>query len=371
MTKLLKTKGLYLIGVMFLCCGFNSYAQCNGHPSLCDKKYNEVAYLTTHNAYSSAEDGFSLPNHNYNIATQLNDGVRAFMIDVYDLLGTTTVYHGSAVLGSEPLQTYLDDIKSFMDNNPNEIITLILECYVTANDIQDELQQSGLGNYIYTHNTNEWPTLQTMIDNDTRFVLFSDEDDANSSQGWYHYMWNYMVETHYSASDTSDFSCDFNRGDAANDLFIFNHFLTHSVTGTGVESKSMICNSNPYFINRVRSCEQEKNKFPNFLTVDFYELGNCFDVVDELNGVMSSTQQTTKPKLRIYPNPFKNRISITIPNADNSYQLNIINLKGQQVLKRKGRGSIINIPRGKLAKGQYIINIQTPEYNFKERVSIQ
>ena len=134
----------------------------------------------------------------------------------------------------------------------------------------------------------------------------------------------------------------------------------------GIEIKSF-----SIFFNEPEKLFQVAFSSNNFLTVDFYELGNCFDVVDELNGVMSSTQQSTKPKLRIYPNPFKNRISITIPNADNSYRLNIINLKGQQVLKRKGRGSIINIPRGKLAKGQYIINIQTPEYNFKERVSIQ
>ena len=99
------------------------------------------------------------------------------MIDVYDLLGTPTAYHSVFALGTIPLSDIFNDIKTFLDNNPNEIITIILECYVTANDIEDVVNQSGLSNYLYTHNS-VWPTLQNMIDNDNRLVIFSDVDDA-------------------------------------------------------------------------------------------------------------------------------------------------------------------------------------------------
>tara|TARA_Y100000385_G_scaffold241505_1_gene257948 strand:- start:357 stop:590 length:234 start_codon:yes stop_codon:yes gene_type:complete len=51
-----------------------SYAQCNGSMDLCSKQYNEVAYLTTHNAFNSDEDGLFFPNQTHNIASQLNDG---------------------------------------------------------------------------------------------------------------------------------------------------------------------------------------------------------------------------------------------------------------------------------------------------------
>ena len=74
---------LYLLSIFFFGCVAKSNSQCNGYESLCIKKYNEVAYLTTHNAYSSFEDGFYLPNQNLNITSQLNQGVRAFMLDVY------------------------------------------------------------------------------------------------------------------------------------------------------------------------------------------------------------------------------------------------------------------------------------------------
>ena len=265
-----------------------SYAQCNGSADLCSKQYNEVAYLTTHNAFNSDEDGLLFPNQTYSIASQLHDGVRGLMIDVYNHFGTPTAYHSIFALGTIPLSDIFNDIKTFLDNNPNEIVTIILECYVTANDIEDEINQSGLSSYLYAHNTT-WPTLQNMIDNNNRLVVFSDLDDASSSQNWYHYVWDYAVETHYSVNTINDFTCDFNRGDPLNDLFIFNHFVTDATLGYGLYNESNDVNANPFFINRALNCQTQTNKFPNFVTVDYYELGDGLAVVDQLNGVTSTS----------------------------------------------------------------------------------
>ena len=267
-----------------------SHAQCNGSLDLCSKQYNEVAYLTTHNAFNTDEDGLLFPNQTYNIASQLNDGVRGLMIDVYYHFGTPTAYHSVFMLGTIPLSDIFDDIKTFLDNNPNEVVTIILECYVTANDIENEINQSGLSSYLYTHNNSiGWPTLQNMIDNDNRLIIFTDEDDASSSQNWYHYVWDYAVETHYSVGNINDFTCDFNRGDPLNDLFIFNHFVTDANLGYGLYTESNDVNSNPFFITRALDCQTQTNKFPNFVTVDYYELGDGLAVVDQLNGVTSTS----------------------------------------------------------------------------------
>ena len=274
-----------------------SYAQCNGSIDLCSKQYKEVAYLTTHNAFNSDEDGLLFPNQSYNIASQLNDGVRGLMIDVYNHLGTPTAYHSVFMLGTIPLSNIFNDIKTFLDNNPNEVVTIILECYVTANEIESEINQSGLTNYLYTHNNSiVWPTLQNMIDNDSRLVIFTDEDDASSSQNWYHHVWDYAVETHYSVGTINDFTCYFNRGDSVNDLFIFNHFVTNANLGYGMYNESNGVNANPFFINRALECQSQTNKFPNFLTVDYYELGDGLAVVNQLNGITTSAINTTEQK---------------------------------------------------------------------------
>ena len=295
-------KSIYILFVLQLIT-IISYAQCNGSIDLCSKQYNEVAYLTTHNAFNSDEDGLLFPNQTHNIASQLNDDVRALMIDVYDHFGTPTAYHSVFMLGTIPLSDIFNDIKTFLDNNPNEVVTIILECYVTANDIEDEINQSGLSSYLYTHNNSiGWPTLQNMIDNNNRLVIFSDVDDAGSSQNWYHYVWNYAVETHYSVGTINDFTCDFNRGNPSNDLFIFNHFVTDANLGYGLYTESNDVNANPFFINRALDCQTQTNKFPNFVTVDYYELGDGLDVVDELNGVTSTSSiniSNSKPERKL------------------------------------------------------------------------
>ena len=59
------------------------------------------------------------------------------MLDVYDSGGTPMVYHGSAILGSNPLIDYLNQINQFLSDNPNEIVTIIFECYTDANSIEN------------------------------------------------------------------------------------------------------------------------------------------------------------------------------------------------------------------------------------------
>ena len=259
---------------------FNFYGQCNGSYDLCNKRYNEVAYLTTHNAFNSKQDRYLFPNQKTNITEQLNNGVRGLMIDVYEDNESIVVYHAYKFLGSQPLSVYLNDIKYFLDNNPNEILTIILETYTSSNAIENEISKVGLLEYLHTQDVNSlWPKLQMMIDSNKRLVILSDKNDANENQSWYHYMWDFAVENKYG-----QINCEFNRGNPENSLFIFNHFIT-SLTGNKDNANKV--NSFKYFMNHITKCKDLKNKFPNFITVDFYEIGESLDVVSKLNTIES------------------------------------------------------------------------------------
>ena len=308
-----------------------SFSQCNGEFSLCQKRYDEVAYLTTHNAFNSSQGGFTFPNHNFDIEQQLNDGVRALMIDVYNLFGNAVVYHGTSILGTSPLQDELEKIKNFLDLNPNEVVTVILECYVDANTIESELTSVGLINDLYTHTIGtSWPTLEELINMNKRCLIFSDENDAGTIQGWYHYMWDHMVETHFSVNSINDFTCDYNRGDPQNDLFILNHFITNAV-GVGVESEAEIANSNPFFLNRALQCQTSSGKLPNFVTVDFYELGDSKLVVDQLNGVAPLTLGETiqQNSLKITPTITERYSELICDESD--FELRFLTYSGRDV----------------------------------------
>src|SRR4051795_4375602 len=57
---------------------------CNGHAELCGRTLPEVALLATHNSMSVPLPGWFSAEQDHPIARQLEDGVRALLIDTYD-----------------------------------------------------------------------------------------------------------------------------------------------------------------------------------------------------------------------------------------------------------------------------------------------
>jgi len=343
---------------------FTVFAQCNGHQSLCSKRYNEVAYLTTHNAYNSDEDGFNLPNHTYGITRQLNDGVRALMLDVHDEGGEATVYHGFTWLGTTTLESNFNEIKAFLDANPNEVVTLLFETYISANMMEQELTQVGLLPMLHVQELGEpWPTLQEMINSGKRLVFFSDHNNGQSGQDWYHYMWSYAVETDFENNALSDFDCEFNRGNPTNDLFILNHFATDPTVGTGRTDFAEQANEFNYFYARARQCESEVGKFPNFPTVDFYELGNSLEVVDSLNEIPATLGiggKMSESAVSVFPNPGNGEFNLTWNNPIKAL-VRVFNSSGELVLESQSSGTSFQLNLVEFSEGDYHAVIQTAD----------
>ena len=177
-----------------------------------------------------------------------------------------------------------------------------------------------------------------------------------------------MVETHYSNNDITDFSCDFNRGDSINDLFILNHFVTNSVLGTGMETESEEANSNPFFINRALQCWQEKSKFPNFVTVDFVELGDAKLVVDQLNGIepLSIAESHFERNFSVSPNPTEGWVSVS-SEKHSLDDLHIVSLTGKdvtnQVFASQVNSNLWSLNCDSLQSGVYLL--QSGLYSVK------
>lgn len=256
--------------------------RCNGRAQLCDRSYEAVAYATAHNAMSNGEAGWSLPNQNFGITRQLNDGVRGLMLDTYEEEGQLLLCHSLCGLGSQPLVDGLGEIKAFLDTHPQEVVSIIFESYISHAQYASAFDAADLTPLAYAHDAGElWPTLQELIDAGTPLVVFQDValDDAYP---WLMNIWDHAWETHYSWQTPEDFNCNPNRGNPANTLFILNHFLTQTV---GMASFAQMVNFNPLFIERAEQCQQEGGQLPNFVTVDFYDIGDVFEVVDTLNGL--------------------------------------------------------------------------------------
>ena len=134
-----------------LCCLFvqGASAQCNGYPELCSKRFDEVAYAMTHNAFNAGNEGFALGNQTFGLTRQLQDGVRGLMLDIYESGREVVVYHGFSFLGSSPLADNLAEIKDFLDDHPTEIVSIIFESYVSSTALENELTTAGLSDYLH------------------------------------------------------------------------------------------------------------------------------------------------------------------------------------------------------------------------------
>lgn len=100
-------------------------AACNGQDALCSRPYSNVTFVGSHD---SAFVG-PLPTQNQllSVGDQLGLGVRFLQAQTHDLDGTIEMCHTSCIeLDAGTLTDYLKPIKTFMDANPNEVVTLLL-----------------------------------------------------------------------------------------------------------------------------------------------------------------------------------------------------------------------------------------------------
>ncbi|MBR56869.1 MAG: hypothetical protein CMH54_02300 [Myxococcales bacterium] len=278
---------------------------CLGSPAYCDRPYNEFTQVCTHNAMASEAYEFFLPwpNQIFSIPQQLDDGVRCLMIDTYESEGELLACHGLCALGSTPLVPLLEDISDWLEEHPDEIVTLIIEAHIDEDLTRVALQEAGLmaagdvSDIIYFHDGppgTPWPTLGAIIDSGRRLVVFSDEGGI---EGGWHLDWRaYGWETPFGEIDSS---CEPGRGtpgETENQVFVFNHYSLCDFGGC--EEKSLENNSFEPFFTRAKGCwatDELKNphgQIPTFLVVDHYHVPNpgtqterpdVFDVADALN----------------------------------------------------------------------------------------
>jgi len=260
---------------------------CNGHPELCERRYDEVAVVMTHNAMSSEEEGFISPNQNRRLWRQLEDGAPGFMLDVHLARdGSVVLCHGLCALGQRPLADGLRDLRVFLDCHPHEVLTIIFESNVSEAQVAEGFTASGLDRYVYTPEGPPgagvaWPTLREMIAGNERVVVFT--ADRDRTLPWHLYTYDWAWENPYAATTPEELSCAEDRGSRDRSLWVFNHFLTAPLASPALADS---INHDPFFSERVDGCRMVAGgDLPNFVTVDFYDLGDVIAVVDALNGV--------------------------------------------------------------------------------------
>ncbi len=291
---------------------------CNGHPELCHRPVNEVVFATTHNAMSITEFGWLWPMHDGTVTDQLEAGVRALLVDTHyvddteseaeflaslrpdervvaekaiaafpdqDLIGAL-LCHGSCRLGATLLADTLEEVRIFLENNPREVVVVVIQDEITAEDTVRVFSLSGLVPYIYTHQAGDpWPTLAQMIADGRRLIVMAENEGPPPD--WYTNAWEVTEETPYTFVFKEDFSCEPNRGGTGKPFFMLNHWIQR---GAPNRADAAVVNDHDFLLGRAQQCAEARGKVPNFIAVNFYRQGDLMHVVDILNGVGPSVK---------------------------------------------------------------------------------
>jgi len=261
---------------------------CNRMAELCERRLDQVAFVTTHNAMANTADGYAdgVSNQHQTVAEQLEMGVRAFMLDTHYVVdgdpasgSEVLLCHGSCLFGQRKLSDTLTDMRDFLETNPDEVIAIIFESYVSAEHTKASFDTAGVTDMLLDPSPDEpLPTLAEMIDSGRRMVVLTDRDGGGFPG--YLPVWDWAWDNDWDNKAVADLNCDVNRGSGSNSLFIMNHFLTNPLASEDLASQ---INFNPFFNEQAFRCQTERDHRPNFVTVDFFDIGDVFDVVRDLN----------------------------------------------------------------------------------------
>ncbi|KAL8845696.1 MAG: hypothetical protein Q9198_011367, partial [Flavoplaca austrocitrina] len=172
-----------LLASLFLLTISTIHAQqtCNGHASLCTRKYSNITFIGAHN---SAFVGDSpADNQGISVTAQLDSGIRFLQSQAHtNSFKTLSLCHTSCFLNDAgPLTEFLGTVKSWMDAHPAEVVSLLLGNGDRTDIVRygEAFKSSGLDKMAYIPAShplafNAWPTLGEMIDAGRRLVVFMD-----------------------------------------------------------------------------------------------------------------------------------------------------------------------------------------------------
>lgn len=98
-----------------------------------------------------------------------------------------------------PAINTLKEVEAFLNQNPTEIVTIIIEDYVHApRGLTKVFAQAGLDKYWFPvskmpRKGEDWPIVNDMIKENHRLLVFTSDSSKEASEG-IAYQWRYMVE---------------------------------------------------------------------------------------------------------------------------------------------------------------------------------
>ncbi|KDQ50037.1 hypothetical protein JAAARDRAFT_142579, partial [Jaapia argillacea MUCL 33604] len=283
---------------------------CNGHAQLCNRGYGNVTFIGAHDSFASSTSILAVGRtQEVDIPAQLSLGVRLLQAQAHENNGELHFCHtnllrtdlsSKLIFDGGTVSAYLSKVKTFLDANPNEVITFIFtnpDGLSIANMWHPAFVASGILDYVYIPSStpvkqSSWPTLGSMIDSGKRLVVFMDAAPKDGSSANYILMEFPMIwETPFDSTDAS-FPCKIDRtnGPLANTdhMYMINHYLDTNVLGVPIPDgpDAPTTNGVKSILTNAYGCAPlAGGRAPNFVLLDWVDKGQPIAAANTLNGV--------------------------------------------------------------------------------------
>jgi hypothetical protein len=307
---------------------------CNGLRNLCAKRLNEVLWPGTHNSMAAADvPGWTIPDQRRSIPRQLQDGIRLLLLDPHygrvlgngrvqtdflaegrnankvaaelspdalaavDRLGvhltdSTTnrgakevfLCHTVCELGATRFTEVLAQMRTFLRAHPTTVLITILENYVTDEDLQKAFAQTKMEDYAATlDHAAPLPTLQQLIDDGTRLVVFTEEPPTGTVP-WLNDAFTSIQDTPLGNRTAEQLgaaaTCARHRGSAGSPLLMLNNWVERFPPSPAANRPAQ---TTGFLTRRIARCAKIRAMPVSLIATDFYEQGDLIQVAAQLN----------------------------------------------------------------------------------------
>lgn len=276
---------------------------CNGHAELCDRKYGNTTFVGAHDSFAYSLNPFALARtQEVDVTTQLRLGVRLLQAQAHMNGKHLHFCHTNcALFDGGKVKNYFRKIKHFLDRHPNEVLTIIIANpeKVPGDVWQPIFESTGLADMAYVPpqvpmTREDWPTLKEMLDSGRRLVVFIDKGAEEGSVPYLLPQFSMMWEDEYDPT-SGKFPCKVDRTSGplapAQQLSLMNHNLNFNLIpiGHGVRIPDRLdtprTNSIYSITAHANHCAPlAGDQFPNFVLLDFVNIGQAMTAVAQLNG---------------------------------------------------------------------------------------
>jgi len=286
---------------------------CNNSPELCNRNYNNITHIGAHDSFALRDNttGFSASgNQFYNATLALSAGIRVLQVQAHVESSVIRLCHSScSLLDGGTLESFLGSVKSWMDSNLNEVVTLVVvnSDRAPAASFGQAFSSSGISSYGYTPASAtrpiaNWPTLQTLITANTRLITFIASIDYDSTLPYLLPEFEFVFETAFGVTEFTAFTCELDRPTSLSSsavavsegyMGLLNHFKAQKQAFFDVPDEANITTTNSASTTIIGAaglhgltCANEWKVKPTFILVDFWNVGPSIATGDLLNGIV-------------------------------------------------------------------------------------